>query len=126
MSVIIKRGSKIPISNTEIYFTTKNNQESVSINIYEGEKKFVKYNHLLKKASLRGLSKKPAGQVKIKVKFDIDVNGILTVTGQEEDKKENSIEIKINYDGIVLTDEEINKIKKKNQKYLENYKKILK
>ena len=125
MSVIIKRGSKIPIHNIENYFTIQDNQKSVSINVYEGEKKYVKYNHLLKEATLTGLTEKPAGQVKITVKFEIDVNGILTVTGKEEDteiNKENIIEIKIRNDGIVLTDEEMKKIKLKNQKYMEKCK----
>ena len=122
MSVIIKRGSKIPIHNIETYSTTYDNQKNVSINVYEGEKKYVKYNHLLKKASLPLLTEKPAGQVKIKVKFEIDVNGILTVTGKEEGK-DNLLEIKIKNDGIVLTEDEMKKIKEKNQKYMEKCKK---
>ena len=125
MSVIIKRGSKIPIHNIETYYTTCDNQKSVSLNVYEGEKKYIKYNHLLKEAKLTGLSERPAGKVKIKVKFDIDVNGILTVTGKEEDpenNKENIIEIKIRNDGIVLTEDEMKKIKEKNKKYMEKCK----
>ena len=123
MSVIIKRGSKIPIHNIETYFTTSDFQKSVSINVYEGEKKYVKYNHLLKEATLTGLEEKLAGKVKIKVKFEIDVNGILTVTGKEEEEdKDNKIEIKIKNDGIVLTEDEMKKIKEKNQKYMEKCK----
>ena len=121
MSVIIKRGSKIPIHNIKTYFTTINNQKSVSINVYEGEKKYVKYNQLLKEANLTGLTEKPAGKVKIQVKFHIDENGILIVTGKEEDT-DNNIEIKIRNDGIILTEEEIEKIKEKNKKYMDKCK----
>ena len=128
MSVIIKRGTKIPITNTQYYFTVKDNQTSVSVNIYEGEKKYVKYNHLLKEAILNGLTEKPAGKVKIEVKLFIDVNGILSVTAKEvanEDKKEvnnNKLEFEIKNDGINLTKEEMEEIKKKSEKYLSNIK----
>ena len=125
MSVIIKRGSKIPIHNILKYSTTTDNQKEISLNVYEGEKKYVKYNHLLKEASLTGLTEKPAGKVTISVKFEIDENGILTVTGKEEDtenKKENSIEIKIRNDGIVLNEAEMQRIKERNQKYMDKCK----
>ena len=125
MSVIIKRGTKIPINNTQEYFTVSNNQKSVSINIYEGEEKYVKYNHLLKEASLDLISQKPAGKVKITVNFFIDVNGILTVTGTEQDLvegKNNFIKNKIKNDGIGLTKEEIEQLIKKNIKYLKKMK----
>ena len=123
MSVIIKRGTKIPYTNTENYFTVRDNQTAVSLNIYEGEKKYVKYNHLLKEAKLDGLTKLPAGKVKVSVKFFIDVNGILNVTGKEEDQndnKDNKIEIQIKNDGIQLKKDEMEKLKKKNEKYLKN------
>ena len=123
MSVIIKRGTKIPVNNTEDYYTVVDNQKTVAIDIYEGEKKYVKYNHILKKAKLEGLTPMPAGKVKIKVNFFIDVNGILTVTGKEEDpegKKDNKIEVVVKNDGIGLTKKEIEEIKKKYDKFLKN------
>ena len=123
MSVIIKRGTKIPINNTEDYYTVEDNQKTVAIDIYEGEKKYVKYNHILKKTKLEGLTPRPAGQVKIKVNFFVDVNGILTVNGTEEDpegKKNNQIKVIIKNDGIGLTKEEIEEIKKRNEKFIKN------
>lgn len=84
MSVIIKRGTTIPTFGTETYYSASNNQTSMSMNIYEGEKKFVKYNHLLKKSDISGLTKRPQGKTKVIVKFDIDVNGILTVHSKED------------------------------------------
>ena len=72
MDVIIKRGTHIPVSNYKTYSTVVDNQESMSINIYEGEKKYVKYNHLLKKSTINGLTKRPKGKTNVVIKFDID------------------------------------------------------
>jgi molecular chaperone DnaK (HSP70) len=59
MSVIIKRGTPVPTFNTQTYVTIYDNQTSMNIYIYEGEKKYVKYNHLLKKSNISGLTKRP-------------------------------------------------------------------
>ena len=116
MSVIIERGETIPCTKIKKYITVEDNQTSVPIVIYEGQKKYVKDNHLLRKIELTGLTKKPKGEVKIKVKFFIDTNGILTVTGtEEEEDKSNSIEIKIKDDKIKFSDKEIEKLKKENE-----------
>ena len=123
MSVIIKRGTNIPMTNTQTYSTVSDNQTSISVDIYEGEKKYVKYNHLLKKAVLEGLTPKPAGKVKIELKLFIDVNGILTVTAKEvgrEEKDDNKLEFQIKNDGINLTEEEMILLKKKIDKYVTN------
>ena len=110
MSIIVKRGSKIPFTNTRKYKTTNDNQTTISIIIYEGEKKYVKYNHILGRVELNGLPKRPKGEIKINIKFFIDVNGILTVEGKEDDEnKNNSIKIKIKNDMVNLTDEDIKK-----------------
>ena len=118
MSVIIKRGQTIPYKNTRSYKTAFDNETSVDIVIYEGEKRYVKDNHILKTITLNGLTSKPKGQVKIDVQFFIDVNGILTVTGTEIDEgKNNSIKVSIKNDMINMTEEEIEKLRKKNEKY---------
>ena len=116
MSVIIERGEKIPCTKERNYITVEDNQTSVPIVIYEGQKKYVKYNHELRKIELTGLTPKPKGKVHIIVKFFLDTNGILTVTGTEKEKdKNNSIEIKIKDDRIKFNDEEIEKLKKENE-----------
>ena len=120
MDVIIKRGSKIPYVNTKEYNTTEDNQTNVSIVIYEGESQFIKYNNILGRVELNELPKRPKGKVKIKIKFFIDVNGILTVTSSEEDEKGNiiiSIETTIKNDLANLTEEQIEILRKKNEKY---------
>ena len=118
MSVIIKRGSKIPLTEVKQYETSYDNQAEVGITIFEGEKKYTKYNHVLGKAFLSNIPKKKRGEVKINVKFFIDVNGILTVTATEESTG-NNIETKIKNDTVGLTDEDIERIKEKNKKLME-------
>ena len=131
MSVIIKRASKIPFTNSEIYTTVEDYQKSAEIKIYEGEKKYVKSNHLLGELLLENLTPKPKGKVKVKVNLFIDVNGILIVTASELDDKGKEIkpiDIKIEYQSIGLDKEKINKIKEKNKIFFtkiktENFKK---
>jgi len=117
MSVIIKKGVKIPYSNTQIYSTTKDNQTKALIAIYEGEKKYVNENHKLGEVILSNLTKKSKGEVIIDINFHIDVNGILRVTGTEKDKKNNKIIIEIKNDNVKLTKEDVEKLRKKNEKY---------
>ena len=63
MDVIIKRGTHIPIAETRKYFNAVNNQKIMSLNIYEGEKKYVKYNHLIKETKISGLTRKSRGTI---------------------------------------------------------------
>ena len=116
MSVIIKRGTKIPISNTENYETSYDYQTEVGIVIYEGEKKFTKYNHVLGSVEMSGIPPKKKGEVKIDVQFFIDVNGILTVTAVEKANGQ-SIKTKIVNDTVGLTDQKIEELRKKNEKF---------
>ena len=123
MDVIIKRGTHIPVSNYKTYSTVVDNQESMSINIYEGEKKYVKYNHLLKKSTINGLTKRPKGKTKVVIKFDIDVNGILNVEAKEESIDGNGqvLNLMIKNDEISLTNKEMEELKKKMQTLLEKF-----
>jgi len=117
ISVIIKKGVKIPYSNTQTYSTTKDNQTKALIAIYKGEKKYANENHKLGEFTMSNLIKKPKGEVIIDINFHIDVNGILTVTGTEKDKKNNKIFIEIKNDNVKLTKEDVEKLRKKNEKY---------
>ena len=121
MDVIIKRGTHIPVSNYKTYSTVVDNQESMSINIYEGEKKYVKYNHLLKKSTINGLTKRPKGKTNVVIKFDIDVNGILNVEAKEESTDGNGqvLNLMIKNDEISLTNKEMEELKKKMETLLD-------
>ena len=120
MSIIIKRGNPIPVFNEKIFYSTKDNQTNMSINIYEGEKKYVKYNNLIKKYIIKGLTKRPKGKTKVIVRFEIDINGILNVKAKEESANNNGkeLELIIKNDGVTLFEEDIEEIKKKNYKTL--------
>ena len=95
MSVILPRGTKIPITKKESnYETSYDYQNSISINVYEGEKKYVKDNHLLGSFKLVDIPIKPKGEVNIDVTFNVDENGILIVSALETSKGiTNSIKI---------------------------------
>ena len=112
MSVIIKRGSILPISNVCNYKTVSDNQTTISLKIYEGEKKYVKYNHLIKETTIEGLKPKPKGQTKISVEFKIDVNGILLVKAVETSEKDGkAIELTIKNDEISFSKEKMENLK---------------
>jgi len=132
MSIIIKKRSKLPIKNTKHFMTTDDFQETASILVYEGEKKYVIDNHLLGEFNLTNLPKKPKGEVKIDVTFEVDINGILYVSAVETSTKiKNSIKI-INDRGGLSENEikeknkNINLINNKNDIQIQNYKKDLK
>ena len=114
MSILIKRGTKIPFTFQRPYCTSEDDQTDVDIVIYEGERKFTKYNHILGKVHLNNLPKKKKGEVKIDVKFFIDVNGILAVTATEKSTGK-TIDTKIKNDTVSLTDEKIKEIQKNNK-----------
>lgn len=81
MSNIIPRNSEIPITKTKQFSTAADNQASVTIQVYEGERPKTKDNHFLGYFELTGISIAPRGVPEIDVTFDIDVNGILNVRG---------------------------------------------
>ena len=123
MSVIIKRGTPIPAFGEKTYYSGEDNQTGMPIDIYEGEKKYVKNNHLLKKSNIKGLTKRPKGETKVTVRFDIDVNGILNVKAEEESTKDGQkLELTIKNDEISLSAKEIEELKKKNKNIIDKIK----
>lgn len=79
MSSIIRRNSEIPVTTTENFVTTEDDQTVVAVRIFEGERAKAAENHFLGAFDLTGIPPAPRGVAKIEVTFDIDVNGILTV-----------------------------------------------
>src|SRR5438876_591693 len=94
MTVLIPRNTTIPTSKTEVFSTASDNQNSVTINVLQGEREFAKDNRLLGRFDLSDIPPAPRGMPQIEVTFNIDVNGILNVQAKDKGTgKENKIAI---------------------------------
>jgi molecular chaperone DnaK (HSP70) len=82
MANIIPRNGQIPMTKTKPFTTVSDDQETVGIRIFEGERPLAKHNHFLGEFDLTGIPLAPRGVPEIDVTFDIDVNGILNVSVQ--------------------------------------------
>merc|ERR1719216_815058 len=106
MSKIIPRNSVVPTKKSQIFSTAADNQETVSIQIYEGERPMTKDNHILGKFDLTGIPPAARGVPQLEVTFEIDVNGILRVSAEDKGTG-NKKKIEIKNDANRLTPEEI-------------------
>jgi len=118
MTPIVNRNSCIPIKRTQIFSTYENNQPSVSIQIYEGERKLTKDCNLLGKFLLEGIPPMPQGEPQIVIAFDVDANGILNVSAEEKTSG-NKNKLTITNDMGRLSDEEIQRMIHDTEKYKE-------
>jgi molecular chaperone DnaK len=84
MTVMIPRNTTIPTEKAEIYSTAEDNQTKVEIHVLQGERAEAKDNRTLGRFHLEGIGAGRSGEPKIKVSFDIDANGILSVTARDE------------------------------------------
>src|SRR5205823_44057 len=108
MSKIIMRNSTIPASGREMFTTFADNQTAVDIHVLQGERELVADNRSLARFKLRGIPAMPAGLPRVQVQFQIDANGILSVTARElRTDVEQTIEVKPSYG---LTDEEVERM----------------
>jgi heat shock protein 5 len=111
MTKIIPKGSFIPTKKSQTFTTYQDNQSTVTISVYEGERPMVKDNHMLGKFDLTGIAPAQRGVPQIEVTFEMDANGILQVGAQ--DKASNKVEkIVITNDKGRLTKEEIEQMLK--------------
>ncbi|MEO0218347.1 MAG: molecular chaperone DnaK, partial [candidate division WOR-3 bacterium] len=111
--VVIPKNTTIPTRKTKIYTTAEDNQTSVWIKVYQGERKIAKENRLLGEFELTGIPPAPRGVPQIEVTFDIDVNGILTVSAVEKATGKKA-DIRI-HARTGLTEEEIQRMIKEAQ-----------
>src|SRR4051812_38134491 len=107
-SKIIMRNSTIPATGSELFTTGVDNQTAVDIHVLQGERELVADNRSLARFRLRGIPPMPAGMPRVQVQFQIDANGILSVTASElRTGIEQTIEVKPSYG---LTDEEVERM----------------
>jgi Fe-S protein assembly chaperone HscA len=108
VSKIIMRNSTIPASGSEMFTTAVDSQTAVDIHVLQGERELVADNRSLARFKLRGIPPMPAGMARVQVQFQIDANGILSVTARElRTDVEQTIEVKPSYG---LTDEEVERM----------------
>ena len=108
MTKLIERNTTIPTRKSEIFSTAEDNQPSVEIHVLQGEREMATYNKSLGKFQLTGIPPAPRGIPQIEVAFDIDANGILSVSAKDLGTgKEQKIEIK---SGSGLSEEEIKRM----------------
>jgi molecular chaperone DnaK (HSP70) len=108
MSKIILRNSTVPATGSEMFTTFADNQTAVDIHVLQGERELVADNRSLARFRLRGIPPMPAGMARVQVQFQIDANGILSVTARElRTDVEQTIEVKPSYG---LTDDEVERM----------------
>jgi molecular chaperone DnaK len=94
MTKLIERNTTIPVRRSEIFSTADDNQSAVDIHVLQGERELAHDNRTLGHFRLEGIAPAPRGMPQIEVSFDIDANGILTVTARDKTTgKEQSITI---------------------------------
>ena len=108
MSKIILRNSTIPASGREMFTSFADNQTAVDVHVLQGERELASDCRSLARFRLRGIPPMPAGMPRIEVRFQIDANGILSVSARElRTSIEQTIEVKPSYG---LTDQEVERM----------------
>merc|ERR1711971_810873 len=116
MTKLIPRNTVIPTKKSQVFSTYQDNQNSVNIQVFEGERSMTKDCHLLGNFNLGGIPPAPRGTPQIEVVFDIDANGILNVSAQDK-ATGKSEKITITNDKGRLSKEEIEKMVQDAEKY---------
>ena len=122
MTKIIPKGTVIPAKKSQTFTTYQDNQTTVTIGIYEGERPLTKDNHSLGKFDLTGIPSAPRGQPQIEVTFEVDENSILKVSAIEKATGKTE-KIVITNDSGRLSKDEIEKMIREADQFAEQDKK---
>ena len=121
MTKLIERNTAIPTKRSEVFSTAEDNQSSVLIQVYQGEREFARDNKPLGTFELTGIAPAPRGVPQIEVSFDIDANGIVHVSAKDRGTgKEQSMTIS---GGSALPKEDIDRMVKEAEAHAEEDKK---
>ena len=116
MTNIISRGTTIPCRKSQVFSTFQDNQTAVTIQIYEGERKFCRDNNLLGTFELKDIKPAPRGTPKIEISLDVDCNGILSVEAVDTATK-NKSKLTVTNEKGRLSKKEIERMVKESESY---------
>ncbi|KAA0198848.1 Heat shock protein 70 [Fasciolopsis buskii] len=98
MRIFLRASTLFPVTHEEIATTTEDNQRSMKVSVYQGESRDTKENTFLGEFVLKGIPPKPKHSINVKIRFNVDENGILTVTGEHSEQSNDQVQGELQVD----------------------------